>query len=113
MKILKTSLCAVALSLLTAPVAANAGVLGIDGEEHSSIGIYIYNIKADTLVFASEAQRNLCPASIMKSLTSATALSLLGKNHRYATKVSLRGTTDSNGVFTGIVNVEADGDPTL
>lgn len=113
MKIIKTAFAAAALSLLAVPVAAHAGVLGISGEEHSSIGIYIYNIKADTLVFASDAQRNLCPASIMKSLTSATALSLLGKNHRYTTRVTMQGTMDSNGVFTGILNVAAVGDPTL
>lgn len=97
---------------MLAVVSYGADVLGIEGESHSSIGIYIKDIKADTVVFESDADRTLIPASITKALTSASAMTLLPKNYRYETKVYLSGNIES-GVVKGNVVVLASGDPTL
>lgn len=87
-------------------------VLGIDGEVHSSIGIYIKDLKADTIVFQSEADRTLIPASITKALTSASALSILKPQFKFETKVYLSGNVN-NGVLNGNIIVQASGDPTI
>jgi D-alanyl-D-alanine carboxypeptidase/D-alanyl-D-alanine-endopeptidase (penicillin-binding protein 4) len=93
----------------------SAKVLGIKGEEHSSIGVYIKDIKADTIVFESEAQRNLVPASIMKSFTSASALTILGREYRFKTEVKLVGekSKESESVWNGNIVIIPSGDPTL
>ncbi len=93
--------------------AAAAEVLGIKGENHSSIGIYIKDLKADTIVFESDADRGLIPASITKAYTSATAMSMLSENFRFDTRVYLTGSKGENGEWNGNIIVKASGDPTL
>ncbi|MDE6396841.1 MAG: D-alanyl-D-alanine carboxypeptidase, partial [Muribaculaceae bacterium] len=103
---------AAALTLVSAALFASEPVLGIKGEAHSSIGIYIKDIKADTIVFESEADRTLIPASITKALTSATALTVLKPDFVYETKVYTSGNI-SNGILHGNLIIKASGDPTL
>ena len=93
-------------------LSATEPVLGIKGEIHSSIGIYIKDIKADTMVFESEADRTLIPASITKALTSATAMTVLKPDFVFETKVYTSGNIN-NGVLSGNLIIKAAGDPTL
>lgn len=65
------------------------------------------------MVFESDADRGLIPASITKAYTSASALSLLGENYRFETRVYLTGSKDAEGVWNGNIIVKASGDPTL
>ncbi len=88
-------------------------VLGVEGEEASSFGFYIYDLKADTVVFESNAQTALMPASITKSVTSATALLLLDNDYRFETRVNLKGVINASGKFDGSIIIESSGDPTL
>lgn len=100
--------------LLTASVTMGARTLGIAGEEHSSVGIYIEDLKADTVVFSVDADRNLVPASVTKLVTSAAALNILGPGYRFSTDVDLVGSpTVSDGVFRGDLVITGHGDPTL
>jgi D-alanyl-D-alanine carboxypeptidase/D-alanyl-D-alanine-endopeptidase (penicillin-binding protein 4) len=92
----------------------SAQVLGIKGEKHSSIGIYIRDLSADTIVFASDADRDLAPASVLKSFTSASALSLLGKDYRFKTMAKLVGGKDVNSAtWNGNLVIVPSGDPTI
>lgn len=89
-------------------------ILGIEGEKHSSIGIYIKDIKADTMVVSHNVSQCMMPASIMKIYTSASALSLLDSDFRFETKVYLTGSASAGGgVWNGNLIVKASGDPTL
>ncbi|MCH5219517.1 MAG: D-alanyl-D-alanine carboxypeptidase [Muribaculaceae bacterium] len=88
-------------------------ILGIKGEKHSSIGIYIKDLQADTVVFESEADKCLIPASITKSYTSATAMSLIDSDFRFETKVYLTGAAGAQGEWNGDLIIKASGDPTL
>lgn len=99
------------IGLLT-PFTGFGQVLGIEGESHTSVGIYIKDIKADTVVFAAESERNLVPASILKSYTTATALNILGSDYRFKTAVYADGTV-SDSVLDGSIRVVPGGDPTL
>lgn len=100
------------IGLITA-MTASAQVLGVMGEQSSSFGFYIKDLRADTVVFASEADRVLVPASITKSLTSATALLKLGADHRLVTPVQLTGAMSGDGVWSGNIVVNSVGDPTI
>lgn len=101
------------LLLACVATAARAGnILGIEGEESTSVGIYIKDLRTGKTVIDHNSQMALTPASILKCVTSATALSMLGPDFRFRTDVSLTGTV-SNGILTGDVVVTGSGDPTL
>lgn len=110
----KIYISTLALALSLVPKFVSAQILGIEGENHASIGIYVKDLKADTLVFASDADRNLVPASILKSYTSATALQQLGPDFRFKTQVQLVGDSlVGTSVFNGDIKIQPGGDPTL
>jgi D-alanyl-D-alanine carboxypeptidase/D-alanyl-D-alanine-endopeptidase (penicillin-binding protein 4) len=89
-----------------------ADILGVNGESHSSFGFYIKDLAKDSVIFESEADRALVPASVMKSVTSASALSILGEKFTFKTPVYLTGTI-ADGVVSGDLVIQASGDPTL
>lgn len=93
--------------------SVSAQVLGIRGEKHTGLGIYIKDIKADTIVYQHNAEQCLVPASITKSYTAASAMSLLSAEFRFETKVYLTGSAGDNGVWNGNIIIKASGDPTL
>ena len=106
-------LTALILFLPDIKISAQA-VLDIPGEETADIGLYIKDLKADTIVFSSHANENHVPASITKSLTSASAMTLLGEKFRFRTDVELRGKKSrGDSTFYGAIVIKASGDPTL
>lgn len=97
--------------------AQAATVLGIDGEESTSIGIYIKDIRkttpaAERVLMDHNSQMALTPASVMKALTTATALDVLGEDFRFSTAVELQGSR-SGSTWQGNLVVRSSGDPTL
>lgn len=57
----------------------------------SEVGIMIYDLTADTTLYRYQADKLYRPASVEKVVTSVTALSLLGKEHDYQTKLAYTG----------------------
>lgn len=89
-------------------------VLGVRGEESSSIGLYLKDIRSGKTVFEHKADKALVPASITKALTSASAMTLLGEKFRYRTEVELRAKkAQATGDYYGAIVIKASGDPTL
>ncbi len=88
-------------------------LLGIDGEESTSVGIYIKEIGSGGNVLVDfNSGMALTPASVMKAVTTASVLSLEGASRRFSTPVVLRGNRSGN-VWNGDLVVNASGDPTL
>lgn len=91
-------------------------MLDIDGEESTSIGVYIKEIGPDGKILAEQnAGQALTPASVMKLVTTATALSEIGDSYRFQTKVYLTGTRSAQNktVWNGNMVIESSADPTL
>lgn len=78
--------------------------LGIKGENASAIAIYIEDLRSGKAVTDINSEMTLTPASIIKSLTSATALCMLGPEFRFSTKVTRNGNH---------ITIIPSGDPTL
>lgn len=70
--------------------------------------------KASTgeMVYQSNADKAITPASTLKILTAAAALETLGENYRFTTEVLTNGEV-SNGTLTGNLYLRGTGDPTL
>ena len=58
----------------------------------SEVGILIHDLTADSTLYRHQADKLYRPASVEKVVTSVTALSLLGKEHEYRTRLAYTGT---------------------
>ncbi|MCH5247593.1 MAG: D-alanyl-D-alanine carboxypeptidase/D-alanyl-D-alanine-endopeptidase [Muribaculaceae bacterium] len=81
-----------------------------DGNEEASVGIYIEDLKTGEILVSYNDRKALTPASIQKSLTTATALQLLGPYFRFDTGFDLIGPDPLNGACDIVVSTS--GDPT-
>lgn len=89
-----------------------ARLLDNDIFDRTQVGIYVYDLTADTLVFAHNERQCMRPASNQKVFTAVTALRTLGTDYRFAT--SLYATSlpaDSDSLFTGHLYIKAGYDP--
>lgn len=105
---LYTLLAAACLSL---PLAAS-NILGIPGGHATLTGIYIKRLADDSVLVDHNADIAMCPASVTKALTTATALSVLGPDARFTTSVCFDGGVSGTSARGNIV-VVASGDPTV
>jgi D-alanyl-D-alanine carboxypeptidase/D-alanyl-D-alanine-endopeptidase (penicillin-binding protein 4) len=89
-------------ALLAAPELSNA-----------NIGIAVLAIENGEYFYRKNETKNYIPASTLKTLTTAAALDILGKDFRYSTKIYLDGEPPINGEFVGNVIIRGVGDPTM
>lgn len=87
-------------------------LLHLDGEEATSIGIYIKDLRTGNVIAQQNPQLALTPASVMKAVTTATALSICGADTCFTTAVGLSGKVN-DGVCHGDLVVSSCADPTL
>jgi len=87
-------------------------VLGIDGEESTSVGIYIKDLRTGKVLVDHNSQLALTPASVMKTITTASALSIAGPDRRFTTPVVLKGHSDGD-TWHGDIVVRSCADPTI
>lgn len=109
---LSTILLAGALALSATLGAAAQTILGIDGEESTSVGIYIKNLSTGKVIVDHNSQLALTPASVMKAITTASALSITGPDRRFATPVVLKGHPEGD-TWCGDIVVRSCADPTV
>lgn len=75
-------------------------------------GLCVYDLERDSVLFSRNARRAFLPASNQKLFTTAAALDLLGRTHRYETTLAFRGTTRDS-VMQGDLILEGSGAPTF
>ena len=88
--------------------------LEIEGGESTAVGVYIKDIATGEVVVNHNASLALTPASVTKVITSASALSLLGPDFQFATRVYLTGARSkaSKAKWEGNLVISGAGDPT-
>lgn len=79
---------------------------------HASLSVAVRDLAADTLVAAHNADLSCITASTMKTVTSSTALRLLGPDFVFTTPVALRGEVKKHKLKGDLV-ITGVGDPTL
>ena len=80
---------------------------------YGSVGVCVMRIDSGTVVAAHTPDEACITASTMKTVTSATALELLGKDYTFGTRVMAVGEIDRHGTLHGNIVVRGEGDPTL
>lgn len=80
--------------------------------ERTQVGIYVYDLTADTLVFAYNERQCMRPASNEKLLTAITALDCLGTDYLLRTHMYIdRMAADSDSVYRGHIYIRGGYDP--
>ncbi|CDD83436.1 d-alanyl-D-alanine carboxypeptidase/D-alanyl-D-alanine-endopeptidase [Bacteroides sp. CAG:462] len=76
-------------------------LLGEPVLRQSEVGMAVYDLDADTLVFAHQAEKLYRPASVQKLVTTLTALTQLGTDCEVRTDVFADGAVDADGTLQG------------
>jgi len=83
-----------------------------DLPEGTDIAIMVYDLTNDTTLYAYREKIMCRPASVQKVITSVTALSSLGADYKFSTKLRTRGTI-KDGVLEGDLYLVGGLDPSL
>lgn len=78
-----------------------------------NMGIYVADILTGEVLADARADEAFVPASVMKSITAASVVTLFDPYTRFSTKVTARGAINNEGVLEGDLVIRATGDPTL
>lgn len=82
--------------------------------KHATWSVCVMNTKKDTLVAEYNSSTSVVPASTMKIVTTGAALSILGSDFVFRTKLQYDGVFDSvSGILNGNLYITGGGDPTL
>lgn len=82
------------------------------GMANASIGISVTDNQTNEKLIESKPQLSLVPASILKTITTATALEVFGPDFRFQTVLSYSGIIRNDTLF-GDLQIVGGGDPTL
>ncbi|MGH9708610.1 MAG: D-alanyl-D-alanine carboxypeptidase/D-alanyl-D-alanine endopeptidase [Candidatus Acidiferrales bacterium] len=88
-------------------------IIGQPEYRHAQIGIEIYSLDKQEVLYALDANKLFLPASTTKLMTEGTALNLLGPGFRFHTRVYHTGTVLPDGILQGDIVLVAAGDPNL
>jgi D-alanyl-D-alanine carboxypeptidase/D-alanyl-D-alanine-endopeptidase (penicillin-binding protein 4) len=81
---------------------------------HASVSICVVDIDKMEPVMEYNPEKSLTPASVMKLITSASALQILGPGYTFKTIVGYTGNLNTkNGKLTGDLIIKGGGDPAL
>ena len=82
--------------------------------EHASVSFSIIDADSGNSVFEYNPDKSLIPASILKLVTSAAALEMLGPDHTFKTSVGYTGSLNRrSGKLIGDIIIKGGGDPAL
>lgn len=80
--------------------------------EHASIGFSLVNVARGEQLAQINAEKSLAPASVLKLVTTATALEILGPDYKYTTTVGSNVRIEG-GLLKGDLVIKGTGDPSL
>lgn len=87
--------------------------LNLEMMKYGNISFYAIDLENKKIVDNYKGDTGLVPASVLKIVTSATAMEVLGKDTVLETKLIYDGVISKNGVLKGNIYIEGGGDPTL
>jgi D-alanyl-D-alanine carboxypeptidase, serine-type, PBP4 family len=100
------------LCLLVQVQGQNTAMFRKKAYEHASVGICVLDLSNSKRIAGLNEQRSLQPASVVKLVTTAAALEILGPDCRFETRIEYTGSL-VNGVLDGDLWIRGGGDPSL
>ena len=76
-------------------------------------GFCVKEVNSGKLIASFQPNKSLVTASVMKALTTSTAIQLLGSDYQYTTDLGYEGSISSTGVLSGNIICKGSGDPSL
>lgn len=78
----------------------------------ATFSLVVKDLQDETAVYSYEEDRQVLPASVMKTVSTATALEILGEDYRFPTSLEYDGAV-INGILKGNLYIKGSGDPSL
>lgn len=105
------------LSLFLLPAVAQVPqpikqLLKADYMKGATFSLIAKDVKTGDVLYNYDTDREVIPASVLKTVTTATALEILGENYRFPTSIEYDGEI-VEGVLNGNLYIKGSGDPTL
>lgn len=88
-------------------------LLSDEQAKHALLSLCVLDANSGKIVFAKNEQIGLATASTLKTITAATAFSILGKDFQFQTTLAYTGNITSDGTLKGNIVIIGSGDPTL
>jgi D-alanyl-D-alanine carboxypeptidase/D-alanyl-D-alanine-endopeptidase (penicillin-binding protein 4) len=99
---------------LSQKLQAAMGRLQQDAQcRYASVSLTVLDTKTGEVLYTINPNMGLAPASTLKTVTSATAFYVLGKDFQYQTQLGYNGTLTADGTLNGDLIIKGSGDPTL
>lgn len=115
---MKLSVCCLLLFILinfsafAQPVKPLENFLNDDAVKNAAVSVCFADASSGEILMETKPQTAVVPASVLKLITSATALETLGKDFRFSTSLAISGRIE-NRVLNGDLIIVGGGDPTL
>ena len=77
------------------------------------VSVYAVDCKTGEVLIDQHSDLSLTPASCLKIVTTGAAFQVLGKDHRFETRLEYEGVIDENHTLHGNVYIRGGGDPCL
>lgn len=88
-------------------------LLNDEQAKHAIVSLCVLDANTGKTLYAKNEQIGLATASTLKTITAATALSILGKDFQFQTTLAYTGTITTDGTLKGNLIIIGSGDPTL
>lgn len=92
---------------------AYSNLMNDDQAKYAIASLCVLDAQTGKVIFAKNENIGLATASTLKTITSATAFSVLGKDFRYQTTLAYTGKITADGILQGDLVIIGSGDPTL
>lgn len=92
---------------------AYAAFLADEQTKYASSSLIVLDANTGKTLFAKNENVGLATASTLKTITAATAFSILGKDFTFQTILGYSGTITADGTLKGNLIIRGSGDPTL
>ncbi|GGH18517.1 D-alanyl-D-alanine carboxypeptidase/D-alanyl-D-alanine endopeptidase [Pedobacter zeae] len=88
-------------------------LLNDEQAKHAIVSLCVLDANTGKTLYAKNEQIGLATASTLKTITAATAFSILGKDFQFQTTLAYTGTVTADGTLKGNLIIIGSGDPTL
>lgn len=99
-------------SILAQPTPDSLAIFAREADDaYFNTGFCVYDLTADSLIYAYNQHKVMRPASTQKLVTAISALDLLGADHQYHTRAYYTGEISTDSILLGDIYVVGDFDP--